>query len=154
MSTEKKQWYKYPYVWLIICLPLSAVIAGIITIRLAVVSDDGLVTDDYYKEGLDINRRLERDNAASQLGLSAVLNLDVQAGKVKLMLSANSDFNYPETIKVTFLNKTRKGYDQQLTMMKSNENVYESQIPDLSRGNWYVQIESDNWRLLESIDRP
>ena len=28
------------------------------TLRLAIVSDDGLVTDDYYKKGLEINRVL------------------------------------------------------------------------------------------------
>lgn len=152
MSVQKKQWYKYPYVWLIICLPLSAVIAGIITIRLAVVSDDGLVTDDYYKEGMEINRVLERDNAAIELGLSAVLNLDEQAGKVKLLLSAKDDFNYPDIIKVSFYNRTRKGFDHVINLSKVNESLYSAQLPELIKGNWDVQIEADNWRLLQSLN--
>ena len=151
MKTDKKSWYQYPYVWLVISLPLSAVIAGIYTIYLAVISDDGLVTDDYYKEGMEINRVLERDEFAKKMDLSAALNLDQDAGKVKLMLTANPDFTYPEELKISFLNKTRKGFDKQLMLNRGRSNIYEAVLPDLIAGNWYVQIESEAWRLLETI---
>jgi len=151
MKTDKKPWYQYPYVWLVICLPLSAVIGGIVTTRFAVISDDGLVTDDYYKEGLEINRVLERDQASEKAGLVAVINLDQQLNQIKLMLSANKGFNYPEEIKVSFLNKTRKGFDQKLLMKHSIDGIYKTELPELIRGNWYVQIEADNWRLINSL---
>ena len=151
MKTDKKNWYQYPYVWLVICLPLSAVIGGIITIRLAVVSDDGLVTDDYYKEGLEINRMLERDKASEEFELAAAINLDHQVNKIKLMLSAENGFEFPHEIKVTFLNKTRKGFDQELLMKHSKKGIYSTVLPDLIKGNWYVQIEADNWRLINSL---
>ena len=57
MNTHKlkKPWYREPWVWLMIALPASAVVGGIITIYLAVSTSDGLVVDDYYKRGKAIN---------------------------------------------------------------------------------------------------
>ena len=150
MKTDKKNWYQYPYVWLVICFPLSAVIAGTYTIYLAVISDDGLVNDDYYEEGKLINLVKERDEMAEKLGLVSALNLDQEAGKVKLLLTANPDFTYPEKLKISFLNKTRKGFDQELMLTRSGKNLYVAALPDLVVGNWYVQIETDSWRILES----
>lgn len=151
MIEKKTNWYQNPYVWLVIAFPLTAVIAGLITIRIAVVSDDGLVTDDYYKKGLEINRVLERDNISKQAGLVATINLDKQSNKVKLLLSANNDFNFPSEIQVSFLNKTRKGFDQKLLATYKNNGLYEAELPELIRGNWYVQIETDDWRLVNSL---
>ncbi len=45
-------WYRYKLVWMIIAIPAASVIAGINMIYLAVNTDDGLVVDDYYKEGM------------------------------------------------------------------------------------------------------
>lgn len=59
-----KPWHKEHYVWLIIFFPMLAVIAGIVITILAVQSNDSLVVDDYYKQGLEINRVLERDQSA------------------------------------------------------------------------------------------
>jgi hypothetical protein len=36
-------------------LPI-VIVAGAVTVWLAVVSNDGLVTDDYYKQGLAVNQ--------------------------------------------------------------------------------------------------
>lgn len=148
---KDKSWYKNPYVWLVICFPLSAVIAGLITIRLAVVSDDGLVSDDYYKEGMQINRLLERDKAAAELGLSASINLEQEANKIKVLLIANDNFIFPETIQVSFLNRTRKGHDQKILLHKNTGGLYQGEFSSLIKGKWHVQIETDNWRLLESM---
>ena len=74
LNNESQQvlpWYKESYVWLLIFFPLLAVIGGIVTTILAVQSDDGLVVDDYYKQGLEINRTLERDQVAVDYNLDA-----------------------------------------------------------------------------------
>lgn len=51
--------------------PAVVVVAGFITLWLAISSDDGLVSDDYYKQGLTVNQRLQRDHLAGDLGLHA-----------------------------------------------------------------------------------
>jgi len=72
-SSSPRPWFREPWVWLIIALPASAVFGGIITIWIAVESDDGLVQDDYYKYGMEINKTLDRDKAAVQYELVANL---------------------------------------------------------------------------------
>ena len=42
---------------------------GLITLWLAITSFDGLVADDYYKQGLAINQTLARADAAQELRL-------------------------------------------------------------------------------------
>lgn len=34
------RWYREPYVWLLILIPAAAVLAGLITLALAIASDD------------------------------------------------------------------------------------------------------------------
>ena len=43
MTQDKNEWYQQPMVWLVIAIPLSAVIVGSIMLTLAVTTFDGLV---------------------------------------------------------------------------------------------------------------
>jgi hypothetical protein len=72
--TDTRPWYAEPWVWLIIAIPLTAVIVGMITIYLAVSTSDGLVVDDYYKRGKAINVDLARDRAAARYELRAQID--------------------------------------------------------------------------------
>ena len=65
----QKPWYRYGWVWFLIGIPGSAVIAGSITIWIAFTMGDTLVADDYYKEGRAINQRLEKDEEAATRGI-------------------------------------------------------------------------------------
>ncbi|MFQ5660794.1 MAG: FixH family protein [Gammaproteobacteria bacterium] len=146
------KWYREPYIWLLISLPLSAVIGGIITLWLALESDDGLVVDDYYKRGLEINRTLERDRLASRYELSARLQMAGQSGRpFRIVLKSNESFTPPGRIEVSFLHATRKGYDKHLLMDRVNDNAYQGRQPELVRGKWYVLIEADDWRLIKKV---
>ena len=71
MNTEGKasNWKQEPLVWLLIAIPAAAVIMGIVMLTLAIKSYSGLVIDDYYKHGKQINRVLARDRFAHELGL-------------------------------------------------------------------------------------
>lgn len=150
MENERKTvWYLEPYVWLVISFPLTAVVAGIITIIFAVNSNDGLVTDDYYKRGLAINRVLERDQMASQYQLQATLDIIRGNPFVKVMLTGNREFIYPEKITVRFLHPTRKGLDRQLVLDRIDDGNYRGSAPALVNGKWYVSIEAQDWRLLK-----
>ena len=71
MRTDGRPWYKEPWPWILMVGPVVVIIAGILTAWLAIKSHDGLVEDDYYKEGLAVNQRLKRDHKAGDLGLLA-----------------------------------------------------------------------------------
>ncbi len=57
-TTDTKPWWQYGHVWLIIAGPAVVVVAGFITLAIAIRIPDPLVADDYYRRGLDINKTL------------------------------------------------------------------------------------------------
>jgi len=146
-----RPWFREPWVWLIIALPASAVLGGIVTIWIAVESDDGLVQDDYYKHGMEINRTLDRDKAAIRYNLVADVKISEPQNNIQISLDANDQFISPSSIKLSFLHPTIKGHDQILVFRSTGENIYAGLMPSLIQGNWYLQIEADDWRLLESV---
>jgi hypothetical protein len=150
-TAKQRKWYREPYVWLIIALPLSAVIGGIITAWYAVESNDGLVVDDYYKRGLQINKVLDRDKAALRHELQASLQLIPGASVATIVLHGNDKFSYPGTISVSFLYSTHGGYDRTEELRRVAANTYQGSMPKLVKGRWYIQIEAQDWRLLESM---
>jgi uncharacterized protein len=61
MKSEKldsKPWWKYGHVWLIIAGPAAVIVAGFITLAIAIGTPDPVIADDYYRRGLDINKTL------------------------------------------------------------------------------------------------
>ena len=149
--SDETPWHSEPYVWLIIALPATAVIGGIITIWLAVQSDDGLVVDDYYKKGLEINRTLQRDNVAKGYGMDAKIDVDHKSGILIIDLVANDKFEFPPQLEIKLMHATRKVYDQYMIVNKLANKKYQATIPELARGTWYVQIEKDNWRIIKTL---
>ena len=146
-----RPWFREPWVWLLIALPASAVLGGIITIWIAVKSDDGLVQDDYYKGGLEINKKLDRDRAAIKYDLVANLKISEGQNRILISLDANDKFVTPGSIKISFLHPTMKGLDQILILRADAKGVYASALPSLIDSHWYLQIEADDWRLLEDV---
>lgn len=53
-------WWKYPLVWMIIAGPTIVVIAGFITLWLAIQQPDPVVVEDYYRRGVEINKELNK----------------------------------------------------------------------------------------------
>jgi uncharacterized protein len=52
-------WWKFGHVWLVVSGPAVVVVASFITLYLAVTRPDPLVTEDYYRKGVEINKTLE-----------------------------------------------------------------------------------------------
>lgn len=59
LEKNSRPWWKYGYVWLVIAGPAIVVVAGLYTLWLAMSSPNIVLTDDYYKKGVEINRSLE-----------------------------------------------------------------------------------------------
>ena len=71
---SRERWYRQPWPWILMAAPGAAVLAGTVTIAVAVQSFDGLVAEDYYKQGLavDVGGRVavEEDEGMGLLGRS------------------------------------------------------------------------------------
>lgn len=152
---EQQPWFRNPMVWMVIFFPSLAVVAGTITIIIAMNTEDGLVVDDYYKKGLQINQVIEHDKLAKSMGLSAFVDANSQTGEVLVSLSADVDMALLENeINFRLIHRTRSGLDQATTLSRvNNTSDYKGYIkPPVIEGRWTIQITAENkWRLKQSF---
>lgn len=85
LRTDTKPWYRQFWPWFVISLPAISVVFSIATLVVAVKNADSLVRDDWYDAGVMINRDFDREAAAADLGLVALVRLD-NAGVMSLEL--------------------------------------------------------------------
>lgn len=142
---QDRSWRREPWVWFLAAGPLTVIAAGFVTLWLALASDDGLVTDDYYKQGLAINQALGRDRMAAALGLRA----SVLAGpeRVRVVLTGS---RMPAALRLQLSHPTRRGKDQEVALTAAAAGVYEGWLPAAVRaGRWRVLLEDaeKSWRL-------
>ena len=148
------RWYRVPFVWLLIAIPFTAVIVGFVGLTLAIRSDDGMVEDDYYRQGKEINRVLARDQAAAGKGLESQVELDDAQHELRIQLTAHATGTFPENIEIKFLHATRAGLDRSLVIPRRADGTYRAPQPELALGHWNVQLAAQDWRLVGSLFVP
>lgn len=153
-TTQKTIWYREPFVWVLIVIPLTAVVMGFLILYYSITSEDGLVDDDYYQDGLQINQVLDRDRAARAYGLNAMLQLHYDGGDVAMQLNPGKLSPLPRQIQAKWMYATRSGLDQRTQLAAGGHGLYHGPLPKLAPGHWYVQLEAGNWRLLGSLYVP
>jgi uncharacterized protein len=141
-GTRAQPWYRERWPWILMAGPAIAVVAGIFTAWLAIRSDDGLVQDDYYKQGLAINQTLGRSDAAGRLGIGAELRL--ADGRIRVLLEGQAG---PGEFVLRLVHPTRAGMDQSVNLAAVEPGVYEGRLQSLQPGRWHVVLESRDWRL-------
>ncbi|UCH49214.1 MAG: FixH family protein [Betaproteobacteria bacterium] len=145
ITKQTVPWYREPWPWIVFAIPGVAVLAGIVTLIIAIVHRDGLVAEDYYKQGLAINRVLEREARAAQMGLEG--QVMVADSNIRVTIAGTDAF--PDALVVRFIHPTRAGEDQEIVLAAMSPGLYEGSMPGLARGRWYVQLEDAQatWRL-------
>ena len=150
---KKDIWYKEPWLLLVVGGPLIVVCASIFTGVLAWNGSDKVVAEDYYKQGLMINKDIQRDAKARELELSALITLDLAAGRLRMQLSANKKL--PETVQVSLASSGGKTSSvteviRRLPMKQVQPGSYEGDLSNLSVGVvklLHVKVETMEWRL-------
>ncbi len=156
-STEQetvKPWYRQFWPWFIIALPLSAVIASIATVMVAVDQAPSLVVDDYAKIGLATHRKMERDKRAAELGMAAEVHLVAESKKVEVRLKSDDRSQPgPEWLTLSILHPTDETRDQRLRLERSGSS-YVAELERSPERRRYLQIEppDQSWRLTSEWD--
>jgi hypothetical protein len=57
-TSDCAPWWRHGHVWLLVAGPAAVVVAGVVTVWIAVVNPDPVVADDYYRRGIEINKTL------------------------------------------------------------------------------------------------
>jgi uncharacterized protein len=148
-------WYRQRWPWLLMAGPAIVVVAAMVTLWLAISSDDGVVADDYYKRGLVINRMLEREQRADVLQIGADLAIATD-GAVRADVAGSADAALPETLRLRLTHATRAGMDRVAVLQRGADGAYRGRVELPPAGRWLVVLESDDWRLptIEVAGRP
>lgn len=57
-AVASQPWWRFPLVWMVLAGPAVVVVASFVTLWLAIRSPDPVVAEDYYRQGLEINKTL------------------------------------------------------------------------------------------------
>lgn len=145
-----KAWHQEPMVWMVIAIPASAVLMGFVILTLAIGSYDGIVVDDYYEQGLRINRVLGRDQAARKAGMYATLGIDRVNSQLTLNLMSGH-MKHPGTFELLMSHSTRAGNDQKIRFRQVDSITFAAPMPKLAPGRWYLVLGNAKWRLVGTL---
>ena len=145
-QTAPTPWYREPWPWLLMAGPAIVVVAGFVTLGFAIQSSDGLVADDYYKQGKAINMTLTRDARARELGYRARLTMTAEGRVTLRFVEAAPAVN---TLRLTLHHPTRAGFDRELLLARAAHGDYTAAMPPIDASRWSMTLEDESrtWRL-------
>ena len=157
MSTRPKvedtvPWYRQFWPWFLIAIPGTAVVAGVITLFLALREPQSMVVDDYARIGLATHRRLARDERAVALGLSGELVLSGDPPSVAVTLAAAQPLDRPDLLRLTLAHPTKGDRDLRLELRRDGD-AWRGSLPAAPTTRRYVQLEPPDggWRLAGEL---
>lgn len=147
-QTHTTPWYRQFWPWFLMALPASAVVAGITTVIIAMQTEDTLVSDDYYKDGLAINQDLKRENKARSMGLNAQIHIN-QQGVLQITMNADQSLPAWPAIQISLSHPTQARKDLSYTALIDQQGDYIVHQASIHAGRWYIKLEApgQEWRL-------
>ncbi len=152
-NDSERPWHREPMVWMVIMIPLTSVIVGMAMLTMSIRSYDGLVVDDYYKRGKEINRVLERTQRAIDQNISATLTFSAQ-GQIIASLKHNGAFSAPDELNFSLLHRTRTGFDRSVSLLRYADGHYRADFETPHKGHWLARIETKQWWIGGSLSLP
>lgn len=138
--------------WIVVGIPFVSIVVTLSIVWISISTFDGLVVDDYYKKGLEINRSIARDEFARTAGVQG--NLAINDKRLELTLQSNIPLVWPDTLNLGFYHPTISGKDVDAILQKVGKTVYVGSFGGLPRGRWYLQVGTEQWRLESAMFYP
>jgi hypothetical protein len=137
------------------------VVAGLVTVWIAVVNRDSLVSDDWYKDGTAINQRLGRLEAAQMAGIEASISLSNERA-IELEL-VGRDVDGVDRLRLDLRHPTIEARDRSVVLERGSDGMFRGAFAEPLRGRWYSTLEpvgafsADDaraWRLSRTLQLP
>ncbi len=154
-SYDKLPWYRQFWPWFLIALPATVVVAGFTTLYIAHKHSDDLVADEYYKDGLGINRQLEKKVRAKQQDIQATLLFPREPGGSRVEVRLNNDRSFDE-LKLTLSHPLESDQDFEIFLQEIEPGVYTGELKQAIASRWHWILEhpgADPWRLDGSVEQ-
>lgn len=149
---DTQPWYRQFWPWFLIILPASVVVAALATAYIANRGADDLVVTDYYKDGLAINRQLEKKQRATKLGISATLRFNADRVSVDMVGPI------AETeLQLLLSHPMEADRDFTVTLTRVSPNVYSGILAHAITPHWHWTLappEGQVWRLDGDVQAP
>lgn len=143
--TDTVPWFRQFWPWFLIMLPASVVVAALTTLYIANRHADDLVADDYYKNGLAINRELEKIDRARALGITVEIHV------LARQLRATIDGPVTEDrLALLLSHPIEADRDLQLQLVRIGDGSYTAPLPGGVESRWHWLVESGGaqpWRV-------
>lgn len=151
---DKLPWYRQFWPWFLIALPATVVVAGFTTLYIAHKHSDDLVADEYYKDGLGINRQLEKKHRAEQLGIQATLLFPQENGGTMVEVRLNDSRGIGE-LNLALSHPLESDQDFEVLLKKTGPDVFRGELKHAVAARWHWILEfsgPDPWRLDGSVE--
>ena len=147
-------WYKQFWPWFLLAFPLTAVIAGIATVIIAMADPDGLVVADYYRQGLAINQSMAKQRRAQDMGLNGEFVVNPHTGVVSVSLQGHKIKE--STVVLRMVHPTRAHKDKESILHRDASGRLSGLIKIANSGQWRVVVEPEDnaWRLTGYLHLP
>jgi hypothetical protein len=142
---DTQPWFRQFWPWFLIALPASVVVAALSTAYIANRDADDLVVQDYYKDGLAINRQLEKEERATELGISAQLRF---AGNT-VSVTVAGPVAAPE-LQLLLSHPMEADRDFTVTLARAGPELYSGALAHGIAPHWHWTLEppsANGWRL-------
>jgi hypothetical protein len=133
--------------WLVVALPATVVIAGFVTLGLAMRDGGADSVPSQVRRTAQVQvEDGSIDQRAAELGLEAVLRRDADTGAVTLSLQARQPLEDGQ-LQLQLLHPAQAAADRELTLVRSGEAWY-GRVDPVDHA-WNVRLESiaGDWRL-------
>ncbi|MEE4146367.1 MAG: FixH family protein [Halieaceae bacterium] len=142
---DSEPWYRQFWPWFLIALPASVVVGGLVMLYIANRGADDLVVDDYYKNGLAINRQLEKKERSRQLGIGAALHFSDTHATVTVTGPVDA-----ASLSLLLSHPLEADRDFRVELARIAPGVYQAVLPApiAPRWHWTLTLEQpEGWRL-------
>jgi hypothetical protein len=152
-NEDTKPWYRQFWPWFIIALPAAAVIAGLATLWISLQTTDSLIlrSDDGIRKEAD--RRVAAQRFAAELGLAALVDIDLETGSVTAVIDAGKLYDVPTTLDFELSHPAFADRDVAITLHKAQPDeqgnpVWVGHLVSVPDGRHYAVLRAGtDWRL-------
>ncbi|MFY8134916.1 MAG: FixH family protein [Aquimonas sp.] len=147
-----RPWFREPMVWLVIALPMTAVVAGLSTLAIAIRSGSTDAVPDVVRRTLQIqDADIAADRRAIELGLRGEIRFDADTGAIEAQM-LGLDAGTP-ALTLRLLHAGRASRDLEVRLVQAGE-AWHGRVEGAKGQAWNIELSAadHSWRVGGRLD--
>ena len=149
-------WYKQKWLWFVLAPLIAVFIYGTSFLILSIVTADGIVRDEHYKNARGIEVDTSKRQTAISQNITGELLVDSLTGDIRVELTSNAAL--PATLSMDLVHPTHQSYDQVITLRRvsPDNGIYLGNLAKSIDGKRYLLLSDDagTWLIREELNPP